>query len=222
MTRTALNLTPDLHTYAQAHSTTEDGLLAELAAETQRLFPDRTSMQIGADQGVFMTMLTRVMGARDVVEIGTFTGYSTICLARGIAPGGSVLACDVSPEWTSVAQQYWQRAGLGDRISLRLAPALDTLRSLSGEPTFDLAFVDADKENYIPYWEELLPRMRAGGVVLADNTLWRGEVLAPDSPDSPAAYIHSFNEHVHSDDRVETVVLTIGDGLTLSRVRSRD
>lgn len=218
MTRATLHLTPELHAYAQAHSTGEDEILAELAAETERLFPDRTSMQIGADQGTFMTLLTRIAGVRDAVEIGTFTGYSSICVARGLAPGGSLLACDLSEEWTSVAQRYWERAGLTDRIELRLAPALETLGELSHETQFDLAFLDADKENYVNYWEELLPRMRSGGVLLTDNTLWHGRVVEPDTTDRLAAEVHRFNEHAAADERVSTVVLTVGDGLTMSRV----
>ncbi len=137
-------------------------------------------MQIAAEQGAFMGMLARLLRPRFAVEVGTFTGYSAICVARGLAPGGRLLCCDVSEEWTAVARRYWDRAGVADRIDLRLAPALETLRALPADPSIDLAFVDADKTGYAAYWDEIVPRLRPGGVVLVDNVLWSGKVVDAD------------------------------------------
>lgn len=145
---------------------------------TARLGPV-ARMQIGPDEGAFLTLLARLMGARRAIEIGTFTGYSALCIARGLAPGGHLLCCDVDKEWGQIAREAWAQAGVADQIRLRLGPALDTLRALAPDPVVDLAFIDADKENYVAYYEELLPRMRPGGAVLADNVLWRGHVIDP-------------------------------------------
>jgi caffeoyl-CoA O-methyltransferase len=175
-------------------------------------------MQIGPEQGTFMTMLAGLMGARHAIEVGTFTGYSSICLARGLAPGGRLICCDVSEEWTSVARAYWQKAGLADRIELRLGPALGTLRALPGEPSFDLAFIDADKEGYIGYWDELVPRLRGGGVILVDNTFLHGRILDR-QPDDRAQAVRDFNDHALADGRVDLVMLSVGDGLTMARKR---
>jgi caffeoyl-CoA O-methyltransferase len=174
--------------------------------------------QIGPEQGTFMTMLAGIMGARQAVEVGTFTGYSSICLARGLADGGHLLCCDVSEEWTSLAHAYWQKAGLADRIELRLGPALDTLRALPADRRIDLAFIDADKQGYHGYWEELVPRMRPGGIILVDNTLLHGRIFEA-SPDPDAQAVKEFNEHVLLDDRVELVMLAVGDGLIMARAR---
>ncbi|WP_053614864.1 O-methyltransferase [Nocardiopsis sp. NRRL B-16309] len=217
MTRTSENLSPELHSYIVAHTTPVDDVLADLVAETERLFPDYKGMQIGPEQGVFTTLLAQASGARDVVEVGTFTGYSSLCLARGIPDDGTLLACDVSDEWTSVARRYWQRAGVDHKITLRIGPALDTLRALPREPRFDLAFVDADKTGYIGYWEELVPRMRPGGLLLADNTLSHGRVVERSVTAEAVQGIRDFNDHLVADDRVTQVLLPIGDGLTLAR-----
>ncbi|MBB5996897.1 O-methyltransferase [Streptomonospora salina] len=219
MTRTSESVTPQLHDYLVAHSAPVDPVLADLAEETARRYPDQTTMQIGAEQGTFMTLLARIGGARDVVEVGTFTGYSAICMARGIPADGSLLALDVSEEWTALARRYWQRAGVADKIELRLAPALETLRALPGDRRFDLAFIDADKEGYIGYWEELVPRMRPGGVLLVDNTLSHGRVIDPAETSAPVQGIRDFNDHALADERVEPVLLPVGDGLTMARVR---
>ncbi|MDA0566585.1 class I SAM-dependent methyltransferase [Streptomonospora sp. S1-112] len=217
MTRHTEPLTPELLEYLVAHGAPVDDVLGDLAEETARSYPDLTSMQIGPEQGTFMTLLAQVAGARDVVEVGTFTGYSSICLARGIPDDGTLLALDVSEEWTSVARRYWERAGVAHKIDLRLAPALETLRALLPGPAFDLAFIDADKTGYIGYWEELVPRMRPGGVLLVDNTLSHGRVVDPaqDSPDVQA--IRDFNDHALADPRTHLVLLPIGDGLTMAR-----
>ncbi|WP_150242209.1 O-methyltransferase [Nocardiopsis quinghaiensis] len=217
MTRSSESLTPELHTYIVDHSEPVDEVLADLAEETARLFPDYQGMQIGPEQGAFTTLLTRISGARDVVEVGTFTGYSSICFARGLPEDGHLLALDVSDAWTSVARRYWERAGVADKITLRLGPALETLRALPPEPQFDLAFVDADKEGYVGYWEELVPRVRRGGLVLADNTLSHGRVVDTSATSPAVRGIREFNDRLVADERVAQVLLPVGDGLTLAR-----
>ncbi|MEU9844572.1 class I SAM-dependent methyltransferase [Actinomadura sp. NPDC048032] len=230
----ALKTTPvtaELYDYLTAHSLPPDDAQRRLMERTARLGPV-ARMQIGPDEGAFLTLLTRLIGARQAIEIGTFTGYSSLCIARGLAPGGQLLCCDVDEEWGRIAREAWEQAGVADRIRLRLGPALDTLRALAPDPVFDLAFIDADKENYIAYYEELLPRMRPGGAVLADNVLWRGHVVDPvdDTPpeelsatrrarDADTRAIREFNAHVAADGRVEAVILSIGDGVTLIRRR---
>lgn len=217
MTRTSEGLGPELHAYIVDHTDPVDPVLTDLAEETARRFPDRQGMQIGPEQGAFTTLLTRISGARDVVEIGTFTGYSSICFARGLPEDGTLLALDISEEWTSVARRYWERAGVADRITLRIGPALESLRELSVEPQFDIAFLDADKEGYVDYWEELVPRIRPGGLLLADNTLSHGRVIDPKETSPHVQGIRDFNELVKADDRVNQVLLPLGDGLTLAR-----
>ena len=214
----AEHLRPNLHEYLVAHATPPDALLRDLIAETAERFPGNVVYQIGPEQGTFMTMLAGVMGARQAIEVGTFTGYSSICLARGLAGGGKLICCDISEEFTSLARAYWQKAGLADRIELRLGPALDTLRALPGGAAFDLAFIDADKRGYRGYWDELVPRMRPGGIILVDNTLLHGRIFAA-SPDPDALAIREFNSYVLTDDRAELVMLAVGDGLTVARVR---
>lgn len=176
-------------------------------------------MQIAPEQGTFLTLLTASLGARRAVEVGTFTGYSSVCIARGLAPDGHLLCCDVSEAWTSVARRYWARAGLADRIELRLGPAADTLASLPEEPVVDLAFLDADKPGYHTYYELLLPRVRPGGLLLADNVLQHGGVLDPDDHAENTEAIRAFNDHVAADDRVDVVMLPLADGLTVARKR---
>ena len=217
MARRTEHLSPQLHAYLLAHSAPADPVLRELADETARRFPASAGLQIGPEQGAFMTLLTRIAGARDAVEVGTFTGYSSICLARGLAPGGRLLCCDVSDEWTSVARRHWQRAGLADRIELRLGPAIETLRALPAGPSLDLAFIDADKPGYISYWDEIVPRTRPGGIILADNTLFHSRVVDPADNDASVQGIRDFNDRAVADDRVELVLLQVGDGLTLAR-----
>jgi caffeoyl-CoA O-methyltransferase len=205
-----------LHAYVGEHSTPPDSLLADLAAETRRRFPADAGLQIGPSQGMFMTLLAGTAAPRQAVEVGTFTGYSAICLARGLAPGGRLICCDVSEEWTSLAREYWRKAGLADRIELRLGPAADTLRALPQGHVLDLAFIDADKTGYLSYWEEIVPRLRPGGLILVDNTFLHGRIFLPD-PDPGARAIREFNEHVMSDGRVELAMLPVGDGLTVAR-----
>jgi caffeoyl-CoA O-methyltransferase len=218
MTRRSDWLSPELENYVTAHSAQPEAVLRDLAAETVSAFPDAAGMQIGPEQGAFMTMLTRLVGARRAIEIGTFTGYSAICIARGLADGGQLTCCDVSDEWTSMARRYWQRAGLADRIDLQLRPALETVRALPAAAIFDLAFIDADKPGYVGYWDEVVPRIRPGGLILADNTLSSGRVANPAIADERVP-VRAFNDHALADDRVDLVLLSIGDGLTLARKR---
>ncbi|MPZ60742.1 MAG: SAM-dependent methyltransferase [Propionibacteriales bacterium] len=219
MSRTTETLTPDLHEYLLRHNRPQpDALLRDLVTDTAGALADDAEMQIAPEQGAFMTLLTRLLGVEFAVEVGTFTGYSSVCIARGLAPGGRLLCCDVSEEFTAIAQRYWKRAGLSDRIELRLAPALDTLRALPGDPRVDLAFIDADKGGYVDYWEELVPRMRPGGVVLVDNVFADGRVAGDDARTSEnVAAIRRFNDHAAADDRVELAMLPIADGLTFAR-----
>jgi caffeoyl-CoA O-methyltransferase len=218
MTRRSDWLSPELEDYVTAHSAKPDSVLIDLAAETLGTFPDAAGMQIGAEQGAFMTMLTRLAGTRRAIEIGTFTGYSSICIARGLTQDGQLTCCDVSDEWTSMARRYWERAGLADRIDLQLRPALETLRALPETAVFDLAFIDADKGGYVGYWDEVVPRIRPGGLILADNTLSSGRVADPAIPDARVP-VRAFNDHALADERVDLVLLSIGDGLTVARKR---
>jgi caffeoyl-CoA O-methyltransferase len=219
MTRRSEWLSADLEDYVVSHSTRADDLLSQLAAETAASWPSAAVMQIGPEQGTFMTMLTRLIGARRALEIGTFTGYSSICIARGLAEDGRLTCCDVSEEWTSVARRYWGMAGLSDRIDLQLRPAAETLRALPAGQQFDLAFIDADKGGYIGYWADVVPRMRAGGLILVDNTLYSGLVADPQNAEQTVLAIRAFNDHAAADDRVDLVVLPVGDGLTMARKR---
>jgi caffeoyl-CoA O-methyltransferase len=209
-------LTPELHAYLVAHADPVDSVLADLQARTTGL-GSVSGMQIAPEQGVFLQMLVSLLQATSVVEVGTFTGYSSICLARGLAAGGRLLCLDVSEEWTALARDAWSAAGLTDRIELRLAPALESLRALPPEPTVDLAFVDADKGGYVGYYEELLPRLRPGGLLVADNVLWRGAVLDPTDTQAETEAIRRFNDHVAGDPRVHKVLLPVADGLLLAR-----
>ena len=192
--------------------------VADLRAETQALGA-AAGMQVGADQGQLLTLLTRITGARRAVEVGTFTGYSSYCIARGLAEGGTLLCCDVSEEWTSIARKAWERLGVADRIELRLAPAVETLRALPAEEHIDLVFIDADKPGYASYWDELVPRVRAGGLLLADNVLWSGLVVKESADDANRRALQAFNDKVAADDRVESAMLTAFDGLTIARKR---
>jgi caffeoyl-CoA O-methyltransferase len=208
-------LTAELHEYIVAHTTPIDEVQRELIAETQALGPV-SGMQVAPEQGAFLTILTKSLGVRRAVEVGTFTGYSSLCIARGLAEGGTLLCCDVSEEWTGIARRYWQRAGVADRITLRIAPAVETLRALPAEPHLDLAFVDADKGGYRAYAEELIPRLRPGGVLLVDNVLWGGSVLAGAEPRSDVEHIRAFNDWLAADPRVDSVMLPIADGLSMA------
>jgi caffeoyl-CoA O-methyltransferase len=206
-----------LHDYLLAHGHNDDPVLRELARETQEKLGRRAGMQIAPEQGTFMTLLARAIGARCAIEVGTFTGYSAICIARGLAEGGSLLCCDVSEEWTAIARRHWEKAGVAGRITLKLAPALDTLRALPAGEVFDLAFIDADKTNYRHYYEEVLRRTRAGGLILVDNVLWDGAVLDEKDQTDDTRAIRAFNDFAVTDKRVELVMLPVSDGLTIAR-----
>jgi caffeoyl-CoA O-methyltransferase len=212
-----LPVTAELIDYAVAHgSWPVDEVLADLRAETAEL-GGPAGMQIGPDQGQLLTLLTRLVGARRAVEVGTFTGYSSLCIARGLPDDGRLLCCDVSEEWTAIARRAWARAGLDDRIELRLAPALETLRSLPADEHLDLVFIDADKTGYLDYWHELVPRVRPGGLLLADNVLWSGTIFDTTDTSRNAVALRAFNDAVAADDRVECVMLPAFDGLTIAR-----
>jgi caffeoyl-CoA O-methyltransferase len=209
----------ELHQYVVDHGRPPDPVLADLAEVTAERLGERARMQIAPEQGAFLEWLTRLLGATNVVEVGTFTGYSSICLARGLADGGRLLCCDVSEEWTALAREHWARAGLEDRIELVLAPAAETLAALSHDPPIDLAFVDADKEGYPTYVELLTERLRPGGVLAIDNTLWSGAVADPSVTDDTTQLLRDLNDALVADERFDTVLLPLGDGLTLLRRR---
>jgi caffeoyl-CoA O-methyltransferase len=220
MTPRSFLLTPELSDYVRATSEPPDDVAAGLLAETAAL-ADRgevpPTFQIAAEQGTFMQLLTGALGVRTAIEIGTFTGFSALCIARGLPADGSLLCLDVSEEWTAIARRYWERAGLADRIELRLGDAHESLSALPAEPTFDLAFVDADKTGYADYVDQLHPRMTDGGVVLLDNTLRNGRVLDPQNDDDRA--LVELNAALAADPRWETVLLPLADGLTMLRRR---
>jgi caffeoyl-CoA O-methyltransferase len=211
-------LSPELHEYLIAHGTPPDSVLSELARETRERVGGMAIMQVAPEQGAFMTLLARLIGARTAIEIGTFTGYSALCIARGLPADGRLLCCDVSEEWTSIGRTYWEKAGVADRIELRIGPAIDTLRALPAKRSFDLAFIDADKPSYASYYEELLTRIRPGGLILVDNVLWGGSVVDASNQEANTRAIRAFNDRVAADPRVEAVMIPLSDGLTLIRV----
>ncbi|GII76486.1 SAM-dependent methyltransferase [Sphaerisporangium rufum] len=208
-------LNTDVANYIVEHTTAPDDLLLQLAEETRTVAGDGATMQISREQGTFLTMITQISGARNVVEVGTFTGYSAICLARGLPEDGRLTCFDVSEEWTSVARKYWEKAGVADRIELRIGPAAETLREFPVRPQIDLAFVDADKAGYPGYYQEIMSRLAPGGLILVDNTLRHGSVA--DYTDGEAATMREFNDLVINDPRVTSTLLPIADGLTLVR-----
>ena len=211
------SISPAINDYLLAHSEPADAVLRDLAEETHRDLGGSAGMQISHDEGELLTMLVRITGARQAVEVGTFTGYSSICIARGLPDDGHLLCCDVSEEWTAIARRYWERAGVADRIELRIATAVETLRSLPAEPSLDFAFIDADKTGYPAYVEEILPRLRPGGLMVLDNMLRDGRVLAPENDDDRA--IHELNQALVDDDRIDVVLLPVRDGVSLARKR---
>lgn len=217
MSTRTLSLTDDLHAYLVAHGSQPDDVARDLYAETRRLLPDDADMQVAPEQAALLTMLTRLVGARRAVEVGTFTGMSALAIARGLVDGGRLTCLDISTEYTDVARRYWARAQVADRVELRIGPAADTLRAMPAEAHLDLAFIDADKTGYPVYWAELVPRMRPGGIILVDNVLRDGRVLAP--ADEADRAIVEFNRLVLADDRVDAVMLPVADGLTLARRR---
>jgi caffeoyl-CoA O-methyltransferase len=205
---------PDLAAYIADHTAAPDPVLVALRERTAQLGA-AAQMQISADQGSLLTLLTRLAGGRQAIEVGTFTGYSAICIARGLQPGGRLLCCDVSERYTAIAREAWKEAGVDDRIELRIGPALETLRSLPSDPVVDFAFIDADKSEYPAYYEELLTRLRPGGLIAVDNTLWSGRVVDGEPGDANTESIKRFNERVAADDRVDSYILPVSDGVTL-------
>jgi caffeoyl-CoA O-methyltransferase len=206
----------EIDDYLRAHSTPESELLTMLTDRTRR-DADNPQMIVGHIEGLLLGLLARACGARRVLEIGTFTGYSALALASGIPDDGCVVTCDIDPDHTAIAREYWDRSPHGRKIDLRLGPALDTIASLDFSVPFDMVFIDADKQNYINYWDAAVPGVRSGGLIVVDNVLWSGRVLAPVEPDDRA--IAAFNDHVVEDGRVQSVMLPVRDGLTLA-VRS--
>ncbi|MBE3605043.1 class I SAM-dependent methyltransferase [bacterium] len=214
-----LKLDAELYDYLLNHGHNGDPLLRELAEETARKLGRMSAMQIAPEQGSLMTILARAIGARAALEIGTFTGYSSICVARGLPPDGHLLCCDVSEEWTAIARKYWELAGVAGKITLRIGPALETLRALPAGESFDFAFIDADKTNYRNYYEEVLARMRSNGLILIDNVLWNGAVVNPRSQTDDTRAIRALNDLIAADRRVDAVMIPVADGLTICRKR---
>jgi caffeoyl-CoA O-methyltransferase len=205
-----------LYGYLLDNRTPDDDVVRELREETATL-GDWAVMQIAPDQATLLRLLVSLIGARRAVEVGTFTGLSSLAIARGLPADGRLLCLDVSEEWTSVARRAWKKAGVDGRIELRIAPAADSLRGLPLEPQFDFAFIDADKKGYLVYFEEILKRLRPGGLIAVDNVLWEGDVVRPEEQGEDVVAIRRFNEAVRADRRVESVMLAIADGLTLAR-----
>lgn len=215
MSPRSIGLSNDLNDYVVAHTTAADDVQQRLIDLTQQMTMGQ--MQIAPDQGEFFTILTSLLQPEFVVEVGTFTGYSSLAIAKGLGPDGRILCCDVSEEWTDIARRHWEEAGVADRIDLQIAPAIETLRALPDDTVIDLAFIDADKRGYHAYYEEILARLADDGVILVDNTLWSGAVV-DDSDTSPDTHaLREFNAAIAADDRVRNVVLPIGDGVTMIR-----
>jgi len=212
-------VTQAVQDYAVAHASTPPDDVQRSLIEATHALGGVSMMQISPDQGAFMTLLTKLVDARFAVEVGTFTGYSSLCIARGLAEGGRLLCCDVSEEWTAIAREHWQAAGVADRIDLRIAPAAETLAALPADPPVDLAFIDADKPGYRTYYDLIVERLRPGGVVLLDNVLWSGNVVDDADQSENTVAIRAVNDHVAADPRVDAVMLPIADGLTLARKR---
>jgi caffeoyl-CoA O-methyltransferase len=205
--------------YIVEHSTPPDEVQRWLIEETRAKVSDLALMQISPEQGAFMQLLVGALGAKRAVEVGTFTGYSALCIARGLGEGGRLTCCDVSEEWTAIGREAWKRAGVDGRIELVIAPAIETLQALPADDPIDVAFIDADKPSYAAYFEELVPRVRTNGLILVDNTLWGGAVVDDNAQDEGTTAIRAFNDLVASDDRVETAMLPLGDGVTVLRKR---
>ncbi len=211
------SLTQDLYRFMLRNRTAEEQLLGELRRETEQRIGRLAGMMISEEQGLLLRILVAAIGARRVVEVGTFTGYSAACMAAALPADGRLVCCDVSQEWTSIGVPYWRRGGLSDRIDLRIAPALDTLRELPSQPPIDFAFVDADKDNYVAYFEALLPKLRPNGLLAFDNVMWHNWMMDAANQDAETIGIREFNDHILGDPRIETVMLHVGDGVTLIR-----
>jgi len=220
MANRRLDVTDDIYRYLIDHSVREPDVLARLRAATVSL--PQAQMQIGPDQGQLMGLLARLVGAKRCIEIGVFTGYSSLAVALALPEDGRILACDVSEEWTSIARRFWREAGVEHKIELKLQPAARTLEQLlaAGEAgRYDFAFIDADKPSYDTYYELLLKLLRPGGLIALDNTLWSGHVADPNNRDPNTVALRALNDKLHRDQRVDLSLLPVGDGLTLARKR---
>ena len=220
MSNRTISLTDSLYDYLLSVSLREPQLLLDLREETAAMPSAR--MQISPEQGQFMALLVKLSRARRCLEVGVFTGYSSLAVAMALPADGRIVACDVSEKWTAVARTYWQAAGVDHKIDLRIAPALETLDALVADGQagrFDLAFIDADKTNYLAYYERVLVLLRRGGLLLVDNTLWSGAVADPENSEPDTVALRHFNETLHADERVELSLVPIGDGLTLALKR---
>ncbi|MEM8530875.1 MAG: class I SAM-dependent methyltransferase [Chloroflexota bacterium] len=220
MSKQSIGLSKQLYQYLIAVSVRDQDILRRLREETAK--QKNAMMQIAPDQGQFMAMLIKLLGARRTLEVGVFTGYSSLCVALALPDDGQIIACDVNEEWTNMARRYWQDAGVAHKIDLRLAPAADTLDKLvrNGEHNrFDFAFIDADKTNYDRYYELCLQLIRPGGLIAIDNVLWGGAVAKRFQRDAETKAIRALNTKIHTDQRVDVSLVPIGDGLTLARKR---
>ncbi len=218
MGKKTLQLDDSLYKYLLSVSLRENSVLTELRNETNKM--EMRIMQISADQGQFMAMLVKLMGVKKIIEIGTFTGYSALAMALALPEDGELIACDISEQWTSIAKKYWQQAGVEYKIKLKLAPAEETMKSLlknNAEASFDLAFIDADKQNQEVYFEYCLQLLRPGGVILVDNVLWNGSVIDDKDDSADTHAIRLFNQKIFKDDRVDISMIPVGDGITLAR-----
>ncbi|MDE0152928.1 MAG: class I SAM-dependent methyltransferase [Gammaproteobacteria bacterium] len=218
MSTRTFGLDDALHQYLLEVSVDEDPVARALRDRTATL--EEHYMQISPEQGQFLKLLLKLMNAQQVIEVGTYTGYSALCMAQAVGPRGRVVCCDISEEWTAIGREFWEQAEVAERIDLRLAPALETLAQMreSGEAgRFDFAFIDADKGNYQAYYEHLLDLIRPGGVIAVDNTLWSGRVADPAEQESDTVAIREFNRMLAKDSRVMVSLVPIGDGLTLAR-----
>lgn len=218
MSNQTFTLSPELYDYLLSVSLRDQDVLRDLRQETAS--NPMARMQISPEQGQFMALLVRLGGFKRCIELGVFTGYSSLCVAQALPADGYILACDVREEWTSVAQRYWQRAGVADKIDLRIAPAMETLQAAlddGQEGQFDFAFIDADKRGYIDYYEICLKLLRSGGVIAVDNTLWSGRVADEQDQENGTKAIRAFNQHVSQDKRVDLSLVPIADGLSLCR-----
>jgi predicted O-methyltransferase YrrM len=216
----SVTMNDTLYRYIIDHSLRDHPVLAELREETAKL--PMSVMQIGADQGQFMGLLAKLVGAKRCLEVGVFTGYSSLAVALALPADGRIIALDVSEEWTAIARRYWKKAGVENKIDLRLGPAigtLDTLISLREAGHFDMAFIDADKVNYLAYYERCLVLLRRGGLIVVDNTLWSGDVADPANEKPDTIALRAFNDALHRDERVDMALLPVGDGVTLARKR---
>lgn len=218
MSSRSLGLTDAVYTYMLNNSLRESKACSALRKATEDI--EYSAMQVSPEQGQFMALLVSLIQVRKAIEVGTYTGYSALCVAQALPEDGTLIACDISETWTAVGRTYWEQAGVADKIDLRIAPAVDTLTALQEESgTFDFAFIDADKVNYLQYYELVLNLLRPGGVVLIDNVLWSGAVADEDNQEESTQAIRAVNEHIHADHRVDVSMLPVGDGLTLARKR---